>query len=73
MVHHLVDNLLGEALNSPVCMNPLVQAVQVDEDYVGRVSRTNRRVHPLQAITRTLQRSLKAAKWHYDQKGYLKS
>ena len=72
VVHHIVDNLMWEGLNKPWCMNPLVQAVQVDEDFVGRISRVSRKTHPLQAITRTLQRSLKAAKWHYDSKGYLK-
>ena len=71
-VHHVVDALRTESLTRPWCLNPLAHAVQIDEDFVGKVCKVSRQVHPLQAITRTLQRTLKAAKSQYVEHGYLR-
>ena len=72
VVHHVIDTLWEQSCAAPYALNPLAHAVQVSEDYVGRISRVSRRVSPLQAITRTLQRSLQASRWHYVQQGYLR-
>ena len=53
-------------------MNPLVCAVQVDEDYVGRTSRLARRAGPLQVVTRVLQRSLQASYKHWHDAKYIR-
>ena len=72
VLHHVIHTLLHETSSCQFCLNPLCHAVQIDEDYIGKISRISRRVSPLQAITRTLQRSLKAARCHYVQKGFLR-
>ncbi|CAK9003810.1 Uncharacterized protein SCF082_LOCUS7912 [Durusdinium trenchii] len=72
VVHHVVHSMQQDACAAPMVLNPLSHGVQVDEDYVGRISRISRRVSPQQAITRTLQRALKASRWHYVQEGYLR-
>ncbi|CAK9117801.1 unnamed protein product [Durusdinium trenchii] len=47
-------------------VNPLNHSVQVSEDFVGRTSRLARRTHPLQVVTRVLERFQQAAyrQWH---------
>eukprot|EP00435_Cladocopium_sp_Y103_P050043 s217_g15.t1 len=72
VVHHVIDTLWEQSCAAPYAINPLAHAVQISEDFVGRISRVSRRVSPLQAITRTLERSLQASRWHYVQQGYLR-
>ena len=70
---HLVHHVFLECASTTVEMvNPLVYAVQVDEDYVGRKSRLARRVAPSQVILRTIQRSLAVSYSHWHEAGFLK-
>ena len=64
-LHHIcLEDLLQASKTSPMVVNPLCYSVQQSEDYIGRNSRTSRRVHPRQVATRTLQRHLKLAHSH---------
>lgn len=69
--NHVWDELA--TATTPYILNPLAHGVQVDEDMVGRSSRIARRVSPLQAIKRVLERFLLAAFKQYELAGYLKS
>ena len=70
---HCVHKMEMEAAQKSYTLNPLNHAVQIDEDFVGRVSRTARRTGVGQVIKRVLQRALESARWHYVQEGHLKS
>ncbi|CAK9032446.1 Uncharacterized protein SCF082_LOCUS20072 [Durusdinium trenchii] len=67
--HHIWDecNSAGRRL-----INPLVFAVQISEDYIGKKSRLARKVHASQAIERVLQRTLAVAHMHWTKSGFLK-
>ena len=53
-------------------LNPLVVAVQADEDYVGKISSISRQVGASQVIERVLERSLAASFKHWKRKGLIK-
>lgn len=55
------------------CLNPLIYACQIDEDYIGRTSRLARRVSAPQSVRRTIERSLQASFKHCVDSGYLRS
>ena len=69
---HCVHKMEMESSQHCYTLNPLNHAVQIDEDFVGRISRTSRRTGVGQVITRVLQRALESARWHYVQEGYIR-
>ena len=63
-IHAVHHTWLGIRLDCQACgysMNPLTASCQQDEDIVGRISRTSRRVNVRKVMTRTLQRHLMAS------------
>ena len=68
VVHHLFSDLF-EAADEWV-INPLVFAVQISEDFVGKKSRLARRVHATQVIRRVLERSLVSSHQHWTDAGF---
>ena len=52
-------------------MSPLCYSTQISEDYIGRNSRTSRRVHPSTTAQRCLERHLELAHSKYCQAGFL--
>ena len=73
IICHCVETMLSDARSSPYILNPLVFAVQIDEDYIGKCSRVSRRCGVGQVIVRGLQRALMASYKHYVLNGYLRS
>ncbi len=74
IMDHIFQQMHEDSLLPDVnwVLNPLVLAVQMDEDYVGRTSRLARRAGPLQVVTRVLQRSLQAAYKHWHEAKYIR-
>lgn len=70
-VEHLWWKLRSTSSTSRWCLSPLVTAVQISEDYVGKTSRLARKVHPMQAVQRVLQRSLQASYKHWHSAGWI--
>ena len=65
-VEHIFYGLKDAALSpAHYHLSPLIFSVQMDEDYVGKVSRASRKTSSLQVIQRTLQRSLAATFKHW--------
>lgn len=60
-MHHVVQTMSKLAKDRQWGLNPISFAVQLQEDLVGRVARVSRRVSPVAASQRTLQRVLLAA------------
>ena len=59
-------------ISSPkAVLNIMIWNCQIEEDYIGRPSRTSRRVGPGQVIRRTLQRTLQASFAKYVDSGFL--
>ena len=71
IICHCVEGMLADARNTDQVLNPLIFAVQVDEDYIGKCSRVSRRIGVGQTIVRALQRSLMASYKHYVKEGFL--
>lgn len=69
---HIVHSMLADAGRCPFVLNPLAHAAQVDEDFIGKCSRTARRIGVGQLISRALQRGLAASYKHYVQQGFLR-
>ena len=59
-VHHIWLQIYEDAQIHDYSINPLTASCQQDEDVVGRVSRTSRRVNVRKVCLRTLQRHLMA-------------
>ena len=57
---HLLLSLKISAVNHDYSLSILVTSVQIDKDYIGKVSRLSRRTSAEQSIKRVLQRSLMA-------------
>ena len=70
-LHHLFYILWDEAQVSEWTLNICVFCCQIEEDYIGRPSRTSRRVAPQQVIRRTLERTLAASYAKFVEAGYL--
>ena len=72
VLHHvfLVDLVLAAERGQWV-LNPICCSVQQSEDFIGRNSRTARKVHPAQAARRTVQRHLVLAYKKYCDAGLL--
>ena len=68
VIHHVFDELsqAGQWI-----VNPVVFAVQVSEDFIGKKSRLARRVHPAQVVRRVLERSLMAARKNWAEAKFL--
>ena len=60
-VHHVWLLISQDGDSVGYAMNPLTASCQQDEDIVGKVSRTSRRVNVRMVIQRTLQRYLMAS------------
>lgn len=76
---HILDHIFTE-LYETACRrdlsfaaNPLITAVQIDEDYIGKACRVSRRTGAAQVITRVLQRLLQASYKHWRKAGYIRS
>ena len=69
--HICLQDLVLAAKQYNYIMNPLVWSVQLAEDYIGRNSRTSRKLHPTTVTKRVAERHLQAAYKHYVQAGYL--
>ena len=73
-LHEVFYTLHDEATSGVAyALNPLIRAVQVDEDYIGKTSRLARRTGAPQVITRVLQRGLQASFAHWYEAGYIRS
>ena len=71
-LHHLcLQDLVEASKTQAVVLNPVCFSVQQSEDYIGRNSRTSRRVHPAQCAQRVLEIHLKAAYDKYVKAGLL--
>ena len=76
--HHALSEIfwdLKEAAETEgiqFCLNPLIWAVQISEDYIGKTSRTSRKCSAQQVILRTLQRCLQATYKHWCDCGYIR-
>ena len=70
--HHVFIEMRESASKTGLCLNPLCQAVQVDEDMVGKTSRLARRVSPMQVVKRVLNRWLHAAFKHWTAAGFIR-
>ena len=70
VVYHIFDDLKLASTAQSKVINPMAFGVQVDEGYVGKLSRLSRRVSPVQVIHRVLERSLWAARKHWVKAGY---
>ena len=71
-VHHIcVQDLIEAAQRSDHIINPLVYSVQLAEDYIGRNSRTSRRLHPATVTKRVVERHLQAAYQQYVKASFL--
>ena len=57
-VHHIWVGIFEDGQTNDYSINPLTASCQQDEDAVGRVSRTSRRVNVRKVCLRTLQRHL---------------
>lgn len=68
VVHRIFSDVF-EAADEWV-INPLVFAMQISEDFVGKKSRLARRVHATQVIKRVLERSLVSSYQHWTDAGY---
>ena len=71
-IHIIHHSMLELALAVQVQVNPLAWGVQMEEDFIGKLSRLARRVSPLQVILRVIQRSLQAAHYHWMESGFIK-
>ena len=58
---HIFISVKISALAHDYTLSPLCTSVQMDEDYIGRVSRLSRRTNPGQTVKRVLQRCLIAS------------
>ena len=72
-LEHLFFELRYLAKRHEFTMNPAVFSCQMDEDYIGRVSRVTRRTSAQQVVQRTIERSLQAAFAQWSAAGYIKS
>ncbi|CAE7402859.1 unnamed protein product [Symbiodinium sp. CCMP2592] len=71
-VHHIcLQDLIEPAQRHDYIINPLVYSVQLAEDYIGRNSRTSRRLHPATVTKRVAERHLQAAYRQYLKAGFL--
>ena len=76
---HILDHLFTELYDTACrgglafAANPLIAAVQIDEDYIGKACRVSRRTSAPQVITRVLQRLLQASYKHWAKAGYIRS
>ena len=70
-LHHLFFCLHDQAQVASKCLNVMIWNCQVEEDYIGRPSRTSRRVATQQVIRRTLQRALEASFAKFVSSGFL--
>ena len=69
--HHIYVTLAKQGSSGMISLSPLGQAVQQDEDFVGRPSRISRKVGVKSASHRVLERYLKSAYDKYVAAGYL--
>ena len=69
--HAFLVDLVLAADRGPWVVNPICYSVQQSEDYIGRNSRTSRKVHPTQAARRTIERHLVLAYRKYCDAGLL--
>ena len=70
-IHHLFYLIWDHAQVSEWTLNICVFCCQIEEDYIGRPSRTSRRVAPQQVIRRTLERVLAASYAKFVEAGFL--
>lgn len=61
VMDHIFISVKISALAHDYTLSPLCTSVQMDEDYIGRVSRLSRRTNPGQTVKRVLQRCLIAS------------
>ena len=74
LLHHtFVTGLLIPARSSSLVVNPLAWGCQISEDFIGRPSRTARRVSPRLTVSRTLSRHLRASYAVWVSEGFLTS
>lgn len=71
-VEHIFWQMFESSQTSEQCLSPLVTAVQVSEDYVGKCSRLARRVSPMTCVQRVLERTLQAAHKHWSKAGWIR-
>ncbi|CAE7810191.1 unnamed protein product [Symbiodinium sp. CCMP2456] len=69
--HICLQDLVLASQRFDLVVNPLVHSVQLCEDFVGRNSRTSRRIHPSTCTLRAAQRHLQLAYTKYVEAGYL--
>ena len=72
ILQHTGISLLNLAKKCSLIPNPLLHSVQCDEDYVGRPSRTSRRVDVRLVVQRVIERHLQRAYADYVACGYLR-
>ena len=75
ILDHIFTNMYETACRPDLefVANALCQAVQIDEDFIGKACRISRRTGAPQIITRVLQRLLQASYKHWEKAGYIRS
>jgi hypothetical protein len=58
MLHHIFATVIDDCLAHDICLNPLAEAVPMNEDFIGKLSRASRRVAQRLVSLRTLQSAL---------------
>ena len=72
ILHHLfLEDMLVPGLADRTTINPLTFCCQQDEDFIGKVSRTSRKVDPRVVSKRCIQRFLKSAYDEYIRAKYI--
>ena len=69
---HIFYDLHASSISKRFSFNPLIFAVQMFEDYIGKCSRTSRRTSPRQVVRRVLERCLQASYKYWYQGGFIK-
>ncbi|CAE7235723.1 unnamed protein product [Symbiodinium natans] len=69
--HQTLQDLVLASRFSDFVVSPLCYSVQMSEDFIGRHSRTSRRVHPALCTRRCTERFLQLAYTKYVEAGYL--
>ena len=70
-LHELFFCLYDQAQIADKCLNSMIWNCQIEEDYIGRPSRTSRRVGVQQVIRRTMERCLQSAYAKFIDAGFL--
>ena len=70
-LEYLFFHLKHEASQHNHVLSPAATSVQIDEDYVGKVSRVTRKTSAQQVVKRTIEGCMQASYKHWSEVGYI--